>query len=297
MHDDLFPLMFYDTSSKLLTNASRNVATEWRFTIHNPILIFLPASASLHSLQSRSEYNIMSKTKLLLLSLVCQAAAFSSNRISPRSRTKISIDATSKRNGHEQDNKLIYTNVNVNVNVNANVNQSAAADALKLKRRPFLQTISAGLILLSNQEDCLAATASAPKLPIALSQVTEARQQMDAIPNLIKEQKWDSIRAVLATPPLSDTWTKTAKLLNGYAKAVGDEMPDGDELAALEFKEDVLDHMRFLDMAVYNNVFNPIRTEGESGATKELIRSYYEDPVSEYKACVRALDGLIELAK
>ena len=105
------------------------------------------------------------------------------------------------------------------------------------------------------------------------------------------------LRAVLATPPLSDTWTKTAKLLNGYAKAVGDEMPDGDELAALEFKEDVLDHMRFLDMAVYNNVFNPIRTEGESGATKELIRSYYEDPVSEYKACVRALDGLIELAK
>lgn len=206
----------------------------------------------------------MSKFKFLLLSLVCQAAAFSSNHISPR--TKISIHATSKRN--EQDNKLIFVNKSAN----------------GLKRRSFLQTISAGAILLSSKEDSLAA--SAPKLPTALSQVKEARQQLDAIPNLIKDQKWDSIRAILITPPLSDCWSKTAKLLNGYAKAVGDELPDGDELSALELKEDVLDHMRFLDMAVYNNVFNPIRSEGESGATKELIRSYYEDPVNEVRSCI-----------
>jgi len=206
----------------------------------------------------------MSKVKFLLLSLVCHAAAFSSNHIS--SRTKLSMHATSKNN--EQDNNLIF------------VDQSADA----LKRRSFLQTISAAAILLSSQEDCLAA--SAPKLPTILSQVKEARQQMDAIPILIKEQKWDSVRAVLITPPLSECWSKTAKVLNGYAKAIGDELPDGDELSALELKEDVLDHMRFLDMAVYNNVFNPIRSEGEAGATKELIRSYYEDPVNEVRSCI-----------
>lgn len=176
------------------------------------------------------------------------------------------MHATSKNN--EQDNNLIF------------VDQSADA----LKRRSFLQTISAAAILLSSQEDCLAA--SAPKLPTILSQVKEARQQMDAIPILIKEQKWDSVRAVLITPPLSECWSKTAKVLNGYAKAIGDELPDGDELSALELKEDVLDHMRFLDMAVYNNVFNPIRSEGEAGATKELIRSYYEDPVNEVRSCI-----------
>lgn len=69
--------------------------------------------------------------------------------------------------------------------------------------------------------------------------------------------------------------------MNSYAKVIGDELPDGDELAALEFKEEALDHIRFLDMAAYNNVFNPIRTEGKSGATKELISSYYDDPVNE----------------
>jgi hypothetical protein len=47
----------------------------------------------------------------------------------------------------------------------------------------------------------------------------------------------------------------------------------------------------------YNNVFNPIGTEGESGATKELIRSYYEDPIREYKASVAALEQLIQLGK
>ena len=37
--------------------------------------------------------------------------------------------------------------------------------------------------------------------------------------------------------------------------------------------------------------------EGENGATKELIWSYYEDPLNEYDACVKAFDGLISLVK
>jgi hypothetical protein len=39
----------------------------------------------------------------------------------------------------------------------------------------------------------------------------------------------------------------------------------------LELHEDILSHLRYLDMAVYNNVFNPIATEGTTGATKELV--------------------------
>jgi hypothetical protein len=129
------------------------------------------------------------------------------------------------------------------------------------------------------------------------SQLKEARAQLDPVPKLIQEQKWDSVRAILITPPLSDCWSKTGKLLQSYANAIGEELPDGDELAALELKEEALDHLRFLDMAVYNNVFNPIRTEGESGATKELISSYYDDPVREYNACVRVMDDLLSLTK
>jgi hypothetical protein len=150
----------------------------------------------------------------------------------------------------------------------------------QIGRRLFFQMAggSMGAAVLSNQSSF---AATAPKLETLLSQVIEARSQLDPIPRLIKEEKWDSIRAILVTPPLSDCWSKTSKLLNSYATAIGDEIPDGDELAALELKEDALDHLRFLDMAVYNNVFNPIKTEGESGATKTLISSYYDDPMNE----------------
>mmetsp|Transcript_20490 Transcript_20490/g.31584 ORF Transcript_20490/g.31584 Transcript_20490/m.31584 type:complete len:220 (+) Transcript_20490:36-695(+) len=128
-----------------------------------------------------------------------------------------------------------------------------------------------------------------------LSQVKEARAQLDSIPELIKAEKWDSVRAILITPPLSDCWAKNAKpTLQRYAEAVGDA--GGDELAVLEGREDAFTHLRYLDMAVYNNVFNPITTEGRSGATKELVRSYDEDPKMELKASIAALDQMINAA-
>ena len=93
-------------------------------------------------------------------------------------------------------------------------------------------------------------------------------------------------------------WTSGGqnKLLNNYADAIGNEVPDGDEIAALELREEIISHLRYLDMAVYNNVFNPIATEGQSGATKELVRSYYEDPTNEWRASTKAIDELIGLA-
>ncbi len=93
-------------------------------------------------------------------------------------------------------------------------------------------------------------------------------------------------------------WTSggQSKLLKIYAEAIGSELPNGDEIAALELREEVISHLRYLDMAVYNNVFNPIATEGTTGATKELIRSYYEDPINEWNALKSAMDDLIGLA-
>jgi hypothetical protein len=87
------------------------------------------------------------------------------------------------------------------------------------------------------------------------------------VPDLIRSEKWDSVRAILITPPLSDCWAKGAKpTLQKYAEAIGEA--DGDELAVLESKDDLSSSLRFLDMAVYNNIFNPIKAEGSSGATK-----------------------------
>lgn len=126
-----------------------------------------------------------------------------------------------------------------------------------------------------------------------LDQIQLARKQLAPVPGLIEKEQWDGVRAILLKPPLSDCWTKSSKkvpLLQQYAESVDDE------LAALEMKEEIQSHLRYLDMAVYNNVFNPIKSVGTAGATKELIRSYYEDPINEYKASAKFLDELIQLA-
>mmetsp|Transcript_8476 Transcript_8476/g.25609 ORF Transcript_8476/g.25609 Transcript_8476/m.25609 type:complete len:247 (-) Transcript_8476:192-932(-) len=180
-----------------------------------------------------------------------------------------------------------------------------AADATEIlttaSRRKFLAGAGPMAFGALGWRPASAAAASkdkGPALPRLLPLVEEARSQLDAVPPLIKEGKWDSVRAILIKPPLSDCWTKGSypALLQDFANAIGDELPDGDELAALEAREEARTHLRFLDMAVYNNIFNPIATEGESGATKELVRSYYEDPINEFKASAAAFDDLVNLA-
>jgi hypothetical protein len=183
--------------------------------------------------------------------------------------------------------------------IQAGIFDNSASDGSILpSRRGYMMTIAIGALAITTQTYIgYANAAESSTLDTILLQIQKARQQMNAVPDLIKNEQWDNIRAILITPPLSDLWTKSARkspLLQDYANFVGD-IPSGDELAVLEAKEDVEGHLRFLDMAVYNNVFNPIKSVGESGVTKELVRSYYDDPINEYKASVAALDNLIQL--
>ncbi|KAL7497837.1 hypothetical protein ACHAWT_007719 [Skeletonema menzelii] len=168
------------------------------------------------------------------------------------------------------------------------------------KRRTILSqplAFTAGTIL-STLVDNKTAHAADGQLTVLLDQIKEGSKQLEAVPDLIKAEQWDAVRAILIKPPLSNMWTSGGanKLLNNYADAIGNELPDGDEISALELREDLISHLRYLDMAVYNNVFNPIGSEGTTGATKELIRSYYEDPINEWKATKKAIDDLIGLA-
>lgn len=117
--------------------------------------------------------------------------------------------------------------------------------------------------------------------------------QLDpAVPGHIEKEQWDSVRNLLASPPLSDLLRQPA-LLNDYSSLV----PEENGLDVLQAKEELVTHARFLDMAVYNNVFNPIKTMGENGATKQLIASYYEDPKREYLATINALRELYKLGE
>jgi hypothetical protein len=151
-------------------------------------------------------------------------------------------------------------------------------------------------VVVQPQPAVAADTASAAAFSDLLSKVQQSRNQLDAVPKLIEAEKWDSVRAALIEPPLADCWAKTSRpLLTKYAETLGDV--GGDELAALEAREDLVSHLRYLDMSVYNNVFNPIKSEGKTGATKELVRSYYEDPINEFKASLAAMEELINLSK
>ncbi|KAL7432266.1 hypothetical protein ACHAXH_001726 [Discostella pseudostelligera] len=166
-------------------------------------------------------------------------------------------------------------------------------------RRSFVnRSVAAtlGTALIFNRPN--AVIAADENLASILGQIKEARDQIEIIPDLIKSEKWDAVRAILIKPPLANMWASggQSKLLKNYADAIGNELPHGDEIAVLELREEVISHLRYLDMAVYNNVFNPIATEGTTGATKELIRSYYEDPINEWNALKSAIDQLIGLA-
>jgi hypothetical protein len=139
-------------------------------------------------------------------------------------------------------------------------------------------------------------TTAASSLSDFLSQLVQAEQQLRGVPQWIDTEKWDSVRAVLITPPLSDCWAKTHRpSLQQYAEALGHA--GGDELAALQAKEELQGHLRYLDMAVYNNNFNPIIVEGTTNASPTLIQSYYDDPQREYQASLTSLQELIRLAK
>jgi hypothetical protein len=129
----------------------------------------------------------------------------------------------------------------------------------------------------------------------ARAALVEARNQLDPIPGYIRDEKWDLVRAALLRRPLNDLWSKaSANVVSSYAEALGDA--GGDELEALELREALSSHLRYLDMAVYNNVFNPIATQGTIGASADLVKSYYDDPTREYTASLSALQELIGLS-
>jgi hypothetical protein len=78
-----------------------------------------------------------------------------------------------------------------------------------------------------------------------LAELKKARLQMEPIPDLINTEQWDAVRAILILPPLSNLWTKSARkvpLLQEYADIIGGN--NGDELAVLEGKEELMSSLR-----------------------------------------------------
>jgi len=165
----------------------------------------------------------------------------------------------------------------------------------QITRRKLIIESSAALSLLLTPPDALASDLSS-----LVSELEDAKSQLQKIPAMIQAEQWDAVRNTLVTPPLSDLWTKSSvrrktNLWDDYGEAVSAN--NGDEFAVLDIKEDLQGHLRFLDMAVYNNIFNPIATQGQTGASKGLIQSYYEDPMNEFRASLEGLEQLIKVGR
>lgn len=90
---------------------------------------------------------------------------------------------------------LLYSTKNDGPNLTNNY------DLFRLNRRTFVTTLSTMLVtfppLLVMAADDLKSISDI--LPL----VKEARSQLDAVQPLIQTEKWDTIRAILSTPPLN----------------------------------------------------------------------------------------------
>ena len=163
-------------------------------------------------------------------------------------------------------------------------------------KRPLLRVLAPSPAPPETPAPPPAAAPPSPVPPHFSARSADARRQLDPVPELLKARRWDAVRAILITPPLSDCWGKNARpLLRDFAAALGDS--GGDELAALEAREDAMSHLRYLDMAVYNNVFSPAGGDAAVSASKDLVRQYVELPAQELAASTKALDILVDLGK
>jgi len=239
-----------------------------------------------------------------------QRYTFSSNHLSTKSTTTTTVKAViPEQQEHTRDESLTTTTTTatkVEVNDDRSRREMISRTLTIVGAAVFssCQSIDPSTITMNPSTATVASAAALPdaipKVPTDLQEVRsllqQASKQLEVVPQLLKDQKWDAVRVVLGTKPLSDCWNnKNTPLLKSYANAVGGT-PTGDEFAALEGREELIGHLRYLDTAVYNNVFNPIATEGSNGSSKALIDSYYNDPPREYDASKAALDGLIKLS-
>ena len=125
---------------------------------------------------------------------------------------------------------------------------------IRTTRRSLFQCVAcvatSALFTLSQEPKPASATDSSDmdtSLSALSSQVEQARGQLEKVPKLIEGEQWDAVRNLLVEPPLADCWAKTNRpLITKYAEVLGDS--GGDELEALEAREELVSHLRYLDI-------------------------------------------------
>lgn len=117
----------------------------------------------------------------------------------------------------------------------------------------------------------------------ALATLKAARTAIDACDPCIDAAKWDTVRTILATYPVVTT--------KASVKNLARVLPDDIRGAVLGMNQDLLSALKFLDTAVYSNVF--------VGEEREILGTKIDfDTPRAYLADAKAvLDELIDLVE
>ncbi|CAM9631312.1 unnamed protein product [Ectocarpus sp. 8 AP-2014] len=109
----------------------------------------------------------------------------------------------------------------------------------------------------------------------------EARTQLDPVDQMIEDAKWDGIRNIIKTSPLADVKNVIAELAR--------QSDEDDSALLLGLRQDVLDHVQYLDSFSYNNVF--------VGEERQILGTKidFDTPRMELRQAREAFDIIMEV--
>eukprot|EP00903_Cladosiphon_okamuranus_P006297 g6175.t1 len=111
--------------------------------------------------------------------------------------------------------------------------------------------------------------------------LVDARKQLDPVDKMIDDARWDAIRTIIKTSPLSDVKNALAELAR--------QSDDDESALLLGLRQDVLDHVQYLDSFSYNNVF--------VGEERQILGTKidFDTPRMELRQAREAFDIIMEV--
>jgi len=108
------------------------------------------------------------------------------------------------------------------------------------------------------------------------------RELLQPLPKMLKDQKWDGVRSVLKTPPVSFLWN--LGLEKNTLKKLGDNLG---EVQVLEAMDEIASALQTTDEISYSNVY----VYGQPGEGKVKI----DEPIIFLKTAMSKLDEVLQI--
>lgn len=141
------------------------------------------------------------------------------------------------------------------------------------------------------RREVLVSSSAAAFLPVAanaesneelIALLKKDRELLEPVPKMLKEQKWDGVRSVLKTPPVSFLWN--LGLEKNTLKKLGDSLG---EVEVLERMDEIASALQTTDEISYSNVY----VYGQPGEGKVKI----QEPILFVQTAMSKLDEVLKI--